>query len=159
MSLAEVIKEIADRVEEDSRKDLGQSVASYLQGIVRELRIALKASEGVLEASVHRLGVSPAGNVIPPTIPIDQFRERELHARQKRAIREVEDVIMMQQEDREDIMLRFQDGNSNGDYISVPANMKDGESMVHSGEVYVRQGMKLLYSEEKTQQARNRVHV
>jgi len=148
MALSDAIHEIATQMESDCREKGGTiyeltdnvAIISTVIGFVRQLRSAVKAAEGQQQAIVF-----------------NPFEKKAEEVAAKRAIRELEDRINIQ-ERVGSCMVNCVGGKSDDTMFEVDSRMPTGAKTIVVDEVYVRQGDgNLLYSEEETEKLRSKI--
>ncbi len=155
MSLRDVIGEIADDMEKwADGDDIPQTITNEIRSYAKQLRRALKASEGEVQQQTQS---SP---FLVPQVQHDHFiaKAREEFRKQKGegqgGIHPAMDRKAEFEEAQDGIMVQTSNGPVDGDWVSVDPQMPVGAKRVLAGGVYVlkQEGKQtfLEYSEEET---------
>jgi hypothetical protein len=175
MSLAEALKDIADRMDstrEEFQEDLSKIATLILKNFAAEIRFAVKLSESVsvplsdgLKRAEPLLSYGPGrkayedcqaeqGEPVGKVITAELVRRSEENAKKSAQLARAEESDSM----LGPTMTECINGDSHGDLVPVNSAMQTGNKTILSGEIYaLGTDRKLYYQEEATRQYREQL--
>ena len=142
MNLSEAVKEIADRMEKEKSEFFDQLELAWVDGIIRELRLAVRMSEREEPRSVH------------PTEKLDFEKVNRLKERLQNKVRDAAKLEETAQQVLQGSTAICVGGSEDGTIVPVDPRMPSGAYTMLGGEVYQYREGKFHYHEEMTVKTR-----